>query len=268
MRLMDLIKSIILFLLLFSLAACNPRMQLITLDSTDLHIKDREIQCSDTLVFMDYNFYSLNGLMQLTIVNISSVPVFIDWDKSYCVANGDVRRNYYYTSGSHDVNMNKGFDPKVGFSLHIVNQSNIANNNLPGNTASISDDSITVLLPKQYIKVSPFRLEDSRIILLDYKKTKTEEKQNWADTMKSTHVEVYSFDINKTPRVYTNHLVISTKPDFRNLLLYEDNFWIKEIRRMDPRQVIGVEDYYHYLDNTQVPLPVHPYRSANRFYIR
>jgi hypothetical protein len=271
---MCLIRFAILSVIIFSLSACNPRMQLITLESTNLKITNHEIQYHDNLVFIDYNFYSLNGLMQLTIFNKSTIPVYIDWDKSYLRnANGDVTRFFYYIQRpelrGNDI-VHKGkliYYDNINLIEHWE-ESYIVNSNYPENMTPLTKDSITILFPGQNIRVSPFHLEGNRINMLNYKKAKIEEKPNWEETIKTTHVAVYSFDINNTPSVYTNSLLISATSDFRDAFVYEDKFWIKEIRRMDPRQVIGVENYYHYLNNTQVSLPIHPYRSANRFYIR
>lgn len=245
--------------MLVLMVSCTPQMQLLTLKSSSNLITDNSFVYSDSLVRISYNFYSPNGPLRFKIQNTSNKPIFIDWKNSMSIGSNDKRLCYWKDESEIDVRTQGA---NVAFVPWISSNSGSMQGKI------VKQERITFLPPKTEIEVSKFHLSSGDKLKMPANSETISDTINWNNSKKLTEIKHATYNSDNSPLKFRNYITISTTEDFKTPIYFDFGFWISEIHEMSAKQLVGDYLFDTYMDSTQMNSNYHPYKQANRFFIK
>lgn len=182
----------------------------------------------DTIVTINYDFWTNGGIMKFTVLNKSVKPIYFDWNASNFNYKG---KEYSYISKDKITQKDSLSGTDAYFSCNI---DNIAKGYFV--TASDSSDSIinqSILLPNASITVGKFRINEPFLKCGDY----------------PSEIDTTYFSEDNSILHFSNCLAYSFTPDFKKLSYIDNDFWINNL--------ITINGAYY----------VHPETATGSFYI-
>jgi hypothetical protein len=185
--------------------SCAPTIyQINKVQSDNVNRVDTTYVYKDSTFIIDYNFWSKGGEMYFKIYNNSDVPIYIDWNKSNFILNGQ-SVDYW-----QDETTVKGVGIGGSYSIGRVSM---------GQSAYISDvrkeKPNSQLPPHSYIVVDRFAINAPFDTLPKYPKA---DKEITTECGKSG-----------TPVEFRNYIAYTKNQDLTNLKFISNDFWVNEV---------------------------------------
>jgi hypothetical protein len=235
-------------------------MQIVSLECDQLK-KDTTWFHSDSLVSIEYFYYTRGGKIIFSISNLSNKPIFLDGKNSF-VLIGNKKMDYW--NDIAQVNENLLFYGTNHFRL-----------NDPITGTITKAERVSLIPPKSSIIIGKYTIQNERV-LFDLSKCQTTSDSvqiNWEKgSKKRTGIKKATFEQSKSPVTFRNFISLSKTEDFKDPIYYDYTFWISEILEMDSRQATKstIPEYYcdgAYFEYGKEKSEFHPYKKPWRFYI-
>ncbi len=233
-------KTLPIFLLAFIFYACSPKVQVVTLHSDAVSLKDNKFVYDTDSLRITYNFQGANGVIRMNIYNKLSVPLYIDWKRSAFI-KGKEKFDYWvdeaYFQGVYGGVTATDLRP----SLNRYNQFLYSYNRGFFEGALRKEEQISFIPPKTEISQSRFRVAPGKGWSLPSAQGTVEEVDvilSGSDSKKKELVR-YTFSNQNTPLSFRNFLTLSTDAQFRTEFHIDTPFYASQVENMDGRYLFG-----------------------------
>jgi hypothetical protein len=238
--------------------SCAPQVQLVTLQTAHQNLKSDDLVYQDSLIKITYDFYSPNGTVGFTLVNISKKPIFIDWKNSLYITSSEKRISYW----NDEAKLNGSIQ-----STSVDWTSWLSTSSASVNASIKQEQRISFLPPATEIKINKFRISNGTSLMLNEASDTIYDHNSWNKTKKQVAIKVHKYNLENSPLKFRNYLTLSLTEDFKQPIYYDFEFWASEIREMDVRQLVGNSLYRTYMFSYFNGSKYHPYKQADRFFI-
>lgn len=252
-------NTLLLMLICLSAVSCK-NYQLVTLEPADESIINNDWVYQDSLVTIDFNFYSNKGIIEYKIRNTYDKPVYIDWKRSMIITDNHNKMVYWKDqSNINTTSSSQSIQPNRWVYTDGASSGTIT-----------KPERITMLPPNTKMTVSKFTVAKERYgVEADTARIVEHEKTYPYVNEKNEKIQLFDYDRENTPASFRIYLTASLSEDFNEPLHYDFEFWVSEIMMMGARQLSGSHDNPDYfLRNKKNSPNYHPYRKKNRFYIK
>lgn len=256
----NLFKFIAILIVINFFSSCSVyKMQVVSLDCNKL-TKDSTWYYKDSIVEMNFFFYSNNGQLNFKIINNSDKPIFFDGKNSFLLL-GNQKTEYW-----NDISQMKG-------TLAFNNSRHSYYSKAPVNASIARPERIVFIPPKTSYSLTKFYVAKGLYDLRKFNDVITDTvKANWNDKVdKKVAVKKINFQESNTPYNFRHFITLSLTEDFKNPLYYDFLFWISEIQEMDAKQATKSahpENYCNdaFRESDTQNIKIHPFKKPWRFY--
>lgn len=253
-------KNTMIYLMLsLSLASCYSEWQLVSLQSNNLTVENEKMFYSDSLVDINYEFYTTKGVMRFTIFNRSNAPVYVDWKNSFFIMNN---QSYPYWEDRMIVETTSTSQTRPSIlNKDVLNTSEYAKEEIT------RENRVTMIPPQTQIEISRFKVYTGYHINAFWKDT-LQEPRSWMVSKRKVEIYHSDFDQEDSPLKFRNYITFGTSEDFKQPIHYDFHFWIAALDEMDSRQIVGDWQSENYPSDISWPTKYEPYKASNRFVIK
>ena len=226
-------KPLALFLLLLAtLTACSPKIQVVTLRGSNVRSTDEGLVLDNDTLTLRYNFASERGLMTISLANKLNRPLYVDWKRSSFIIG---QKTFYYWDDVANVNLaTSGYTYRYG-------KSNVSS------TSSSTAGTISKDLPVAFIPPHT-KIDKRQFIVFPYGTVPTpgtstviqESARGAANRKKSISVRINTYSADQSPLTFRNYLTLSTNKDFNTEFYIDTQFWASDIRVEAESQAVDV----------------------------
>jgi hypothetical protein len=213
-------------LIFFSCSGCST-YQYITLGSYLKSNQAQQFTYETDSIRVQYSFNGQNGPVQIDIYNKREQPIYVDWRKSALIVN---ENTIPYWIEESVFNATSQVDPV----LPLTNTTGLL----------VKPEPIGFIPPKASIK------KNSLFVRRDFFALPQTSFNNVSKvTLNGERVTKYYFQQNDSPLKFRSYVTLSTREDFSNSTVLDNQFWVSEIWES----------------------PLAPYsfpENANQFYVR
>lgn len=202
---------------------------------------DNKYKYEDSLVIINYDFWSSGGEVNFTIYNKSNFPIYINWKNSNFIFNGF--NNEYWSdivvtntnSKTHIVG-NKYSNTKSSVTVNQTNPYIITNSDYKSvmladeitNTVTVSkrDNPSIQIPPKSFNQFEKFSINMPLILIHD-----TLKYENFKEELLVSFIKNYQRNYIKENTIlfFRNYIAISKEKDFNKQIFIDNDFWISSI---------------------------------------
>ena len=250
----------IVFVLAILTSCVHGRMQVVSLSCDKLTQSDSVWYYRDSLVDIEYYYYSKGGHINFEIVNKTDKPLFIDGKNSMLIAN-NAQKSYWMDK--EQINANLSFYPNTYF-----------RNNNPINGVITKADRITMIPPHASIVVKKFNVCNGTLYnISQYSCIIDTVPINWKNKPgKKTTITKAHFQKSNTPLSFRNFVSLSKTEDFKEPIYYDFPFYISDIWDMDARQATMSNQPVYFSSGSYANFgkdktDIHPFKEAWKFYL-
>lgn len=203
--------------LILLLTSCEAVYQVQSLKSNNVLWDGQNFSYQDSLVRINYNFWSIGGRLNFVITNVTKSPLFIDWAHSNLIYNG---RSYDYYNDNVVVN---SLSLSEGGGVSDKKTGNYYYGSSGKGISIISKEKPQVQIPpNSFITVNKFGLG-----------------------MGAVNGDSLHFNSSETPLYFRNYLAISTKQDYSSPVYIDNLFWLEKAVKVKERLLSNTANSYY-----------------------
>jgi hypothetical protein len=244
--------------LLTSCAA--PKLQVVTLRSNQVPVKEKAFVLENDTLRLSYDFYSPNGAVRFIIYNKLNRPLYIDWAKSAFI-QGTERVPYW--------------EDAVAFNTRFRSTGIDWTSWLSTNRGSMQgtlrrDDRISFIPPGTEIRQVKFVAKsDPHFRFNPSLKPETGTTRVITQTGREVDSPVlqYRFEEASSPLLFRNYLTFSTDERFSQEFYVDNEFYVSEVEELDGRALFGM-NYIPAMLNGPLTGLSNRYNAPNKFLLR
>lgn len=219
-------KNLVYIFIVISLFSCVSTYYQVSEIRTNPAKMQNNNTYEDSAVKISYNFWSTGGTLKFTLYNKLNVPIYIDWDRSNFILNG---QSIEYTENTA-ISMPQGGYPKA---IQLSSANGTEHYVSIANKEQISSQ----LPPHSYISVNKFALNEPYFDIGHYPKA----------------YDSISYTPDNSILHFRNYIGYTTNQNLSNLKFIDNEFWVGKITTMNGK----------YFDENH-PIPYAFYASYDR----
>lgn len=220
LRLIALTLLISVKMLIFlSCAPSYKAFQIIETNSNEVAYKEGIYAYEKDEVELSYNFWQGKPIINFTIFNKSPKPIYIDFDKSHFILNGESYDYYEDIEQVSSVSSAKGVSSYYNYGLLHTN--------------SIESQVSTKYKRKRIVQIPPksyIRFSDN--VNLNYSIDNCE-----TAIIKKGNPYILTFEEKNSPVQFRNYITYSTDVNMSNLAVIDNDFWVSKV------MIVNEEDF-------------------------
>lgn len=199
--------------------SCGRYVQVFECASDNVQLNSNSFFYETDSVRVSYNFWYQKGIMLFRVHNKLSVPIYINWKKSYFKYNG-ISGSYLKDSIPVSSLEYASSDAKISFGAVYVESKNYEGetmSEIPSH--SNFDRYLYVLFPSEYLYLNK---SDVKTVEVPYNN----------NTSKNTIMHTVSYNADDSPVQFDNYLHIFFTEDIPQPFAVENNFYVSGIKEM------------------------------------
>lgn len=256
--------KILIPLILINLFSCSPVYQVLETSSPDTKPEKELFIFENNDVKIDFNFWSDGGSISFYIYNKLDRPIYIDWNKSHLIYNGnsyeywiDSEQTKTFYSSSTSINTVTSMNTLAKTSSAVRQTSGIESR------IEIKPKKIIHIPSKSRVFVSKFSIRNNPYYNCDF---------NLKSIISKTEFKTKNFTQEDSPINFRNYITYSVLENFDESKIIDNQFYISSIKNMTFDQFLGKIEYktkcdYKGIERDKMDYS-YPYKKSNSFYIK
>ena len=219
-------------LIILSISSCT-KFQYI---SVSPHNTQGLVVADNDTVKIEYKFNGLNGPINVSVHNKQNQPLYVDWEKSALIIDGE-RFSYYTTNDEINLTSN---DSEIRWNETISTSSGTASGSIK------RDAAMSFVPPNSFVTKRTLALRSN---FISYPKKQFERKNIVSIDGRIVPVRVIQFTPESTPIKFRSYLTISLN---NQALTRDDSFWVTEIMETlaEPKTLPSNTNQFYVLNST------------------
>ncbi len=265
-------KTLSIFILAGLFYACSPKVQVVTLQSDNVALKDNKFIYDTDSLRITYNFQGANGVIRMNIYNKLGIPLYIDWKRSAFI-KGTEKFDYWvdeaFFQGEYGgISSNPVFNNRPSwnrYSQYLFNWGSFQG-------TIRKDEQISFIPPGTEVTQSRFMVAPGKGWQLHPSKGTVQvvdvvvSEPNYT---KKKELVSYEFSDQNTPLSFRNYLTVSTDPHFQTEFHIDTHFYASQVENVDGRYLFGSTFVETDLNTpSSINHIRQDYRSENKFMLK
>lgn len=220
--------------LLMACSSCAT-YQLATINSSIKDEQTKTFTAENDTVKITYAFNGEQGPVQIGIYNKLQTPLYVDWNKSALIVNGD-RKSY---SGKNAV-LSAQVDGTESRFMSSVSQTGTINGTI------ISNEASGFIPPQAWAKESQLTLGQKAFPLPA--STGRDKKK-----VSGIIVDAYAYTREQSPLTFRSFITLSTHADLSSPVFFDHEFWVSEVVQTStkPKNFPVQPDRFHIVESKE-----------------
>ena len=238
---------------LFSLLlnSCNTYYQVHETKSDTVILQDNKYSYNGEDFLITYFFWDEKGIMNYNIYNKSDKPIFIDFNRSHFINNGQSFDYYKGESSTLATAYTKGTTYKGYYTSNTYTT-------IAGQSITKFDKRVVEIQPNTYINIGDYNIINGFYDNCDIRKK----------IPRNSNPIVLNFDAN-SPYTFNNIVTYSFSEDFKNSKVINNKFWVNTIYIITQQDLFGktssIDDCGFYTGKYHYSFP---YSKPNSYWIK